>query len=165
MLVPSRSRSLSAALVLVAALVPGLRPALAGPPPARAIGRAQTAIRAVLAAQVEAWNRGDLEAFMTGYWRDDSLTFYSGGDVSHGWQPTLERYRRRYQGEGKEMGTLVFELHDVQVLATDVAVVKGGWALTLKDGAPRGLFTLILRDVPHAGWRIVHDHSSVAATP
>jgi ketosteroid isomerase-like protein len=121
------------------------------------------AVRRLLDAQVAAWNRGDLEGFMKGYWKSDSLTFYSGGTVSHGWQVTLDRYRKRYQSEGHEMGTLVFDLHDVTLTARGQALVRGGWSLKLKDGQPRGLFTLWLRWFPDAGWRVVHDHSSAAS--
>ncbi len=120
------------------------------------------AVRRLLDAQVSAWNHGDLEGFMKAYWRSDSLTFYSGGNVSHGWQTTLDRYRKRYQSEGREMGTLVFDLHDVTLPARGQALVRGGWSLKLKDGEPRGLFTLWLRWFPDAGWRVVHDHTSAA---
>jgi ketosteroid isomerase-like protein len=121
------------------------------------------AVRRLLDAQVAAWNRGDLEGFMKGYWKSDSLTFYSGGKVSHGWQTTLDGYRKRYQSEGREMGTLVFDLHDVTLTGPGQALVRGGWSLKLKDGEPRGLFTLWLRWFPDAGWRVVHDHTSAAA--
>jgi ketosteroid isomerase-like protein len=122
------------------------------------------AVRRLLDAQVAAWNRGDLEGFMKGYWKSDSLTFYSGGKISRGWQATLDGYRKRYQSEGREMGTLVFDLHDVTLLARSEALVRGGWSLKLKDGEPRGLFTLWLRWFPDAGWRVVHDHTSAAAS-
>ncbi len=150
-------------LVLSLALLASAAPAGAAGPSPRLAARAGAEIRGVLDAQVVAWNRGDLEAFMAAYWRSDSLTFYSGGDVSRGWQMAHDRYQRRYQGEGREMGKLAFEIQDVQVLSPDAALVKGGWALTLKDGAPRGRFTLLMRKVRGAGWRITHDHTSVAA--
>ena len=87
-------------------------------------------------------------------------TFFSGGTVTRGWQSTLERYRRRYQGEGKEMGTLVFADLAIQVLGPSVALARGEWRLKMSDGKElRGLFTVILRKQPE-GWRIVHDHSS-----
>ena len=121
------------------------------------------AVQRLLDSQVAAWNRGDLEGFMKGYWKSDSLTFYSGGTITHGWQTTLDRYRKRYQSEGREMGTLVFDLVDLRLLARGQALVRGGWSLKLKDGAPSGLFTLWLRWFPDAGWRIVHDHSSAAS--
>ena len=121
---------------------------------------AQTAIRSLLAAQVEAWNRGDLEGFMNGYWHSPDLTFFSGANVSQGWQAALERYQHTYQGTGKEMGKLEFELISVDVLAPGAAVVKGRWKLTMSDGkTPHGLFTLMLKKM-NEGWRIVHDHTS-----
>jgi ketosteroid isomerase-like protein len=120
------------------------------------------AVRQVLDAQVTAWNRGDLEGYMKGYWKSDSLTFYGGGDVARGWQVTYERYRRRYQSEGREMGRLAFDPLEVQMLAPGIAFVRGGWSLEMKESRPHGLFTLWLRWFPDAGWRIVHDHSSAA---
>lgn len=120
------------------------------------------AVRQLLDGQVAAWNRGDLEGFMRGYWKSDSLSFYSGGNVSRGWQTTLDRYRRRYQGEGREMGTLVFDIHDVALPARGEAVVRGGWSLAFRESRSSGLFTLLLHWFPDAGWRVVHDHTSAA---
>jgi beta-aspartyl-peptidase (threonine type) len=121
---------------------------------------ASAAVRAVLDAQVEAWNRGDLEAFMAGYWRSPDLVFQSGSTVTRGWQATLERYRKRYQSEGKEMGRLRFEELDLQPLGPDAVFIRGRWHLTMKDGSePNGLFTLLARRIDGA-WRIVHDHTS-----
>ncbi len=121
------------------------------------------AVRRVLADQVAAWNRGDLEGFMRGYWKSDSLSFFSGGTATRGWQTTLDRYRRRYQGEGREMGTLAFDVQDVWLPSRGMAVVRGGWSLAMKDSAPHGLFTLVLRWFPDQGWRVVHDHTSAAS--
>src|SRR5689334_18196626 len=66
-------------------------------------------IKHVLLSQVEAWNHGKLEVFMQGYWQSPDLDFFSGGTVTKGWEPTLQRYRQRYQSEGKEMGKLEFQ--------------------------------------------------------
>ena len=63
------------------------------------------AIRLVLDSQVAAWNKGDLKGFMAGYWKSEKLTFFSGDKVEHGWQATYERYQKRYQAEGREMGS------------------------------------------------------------
>jgi ketosteroid isomerase-like protein len=136
-------------------------PATAGQAPPEALDPA--AVRAVLNAQAEAWNRGDLEGYMRGYWESDSLTFFGGGDVTRGWKPTLERYTRRYRGEGREMGHLTLEVIDLAVVARGQAFVRGAWSLDLKGGHPHGLFTLWLRHFPGTGWRVVHDHSSSAA--
>jgi beta-aspartyl-peptidase (threonine type) len=122
-----------------------------------------TTPRAVLEAQAAAWNRGNLEEFMETYWRSDELTFFSTDQVVKGWQATLDRYRTRYQGEGKEMGRLEFSELSVSELAADSALARGRWKLTLKDNSTLGgLFTLILRKID-GQWRIVHDHTSAGS--
>jgi len=147
------SRSL--ALLLLA----GAGAALAAETPA---GDPRAAVRAVLDAQVEAWNRGDLEGFMAGYWRSPELVFCSGATVTKGWQATIERYRKRYQAEGREMGRLGFDAIEVLPLGPDAAAARGAWRLRMSDGKePNGLFTLLLRRMDGA-WRIVHDHTSSA---
>jgi uncharacterized protein (TIGR02246 family) len=120
------------------------------------------AVHALLAAQVAAWNRGDLESFMAGYWRSPEPMFCSGANVTKGWDATLERYRKRYQAEGREMGTLRFEALEVQLLGKDAAFARGEYHLKMKDGQePHGRFTLVLRRIG-GDWRIVHDHTSAA---
>jgi len=124
---------------------------------------AESAIRAVLTTQTAAWNRGDVAGFMDGYWRSDSLRFASGGTVQRGWQTTLDRYRRSYPDRAA-MGTLTFSDLDVDMIAPDVALVFGHWALARDAAHPpaSGLFTLNFRRFP-AGWRIVSDHTSAAS--
>ncbi|HEX9254928.1 MAG TPA: nuclear transport factor 2 family protein [Candidatus Angelobacter sp.] len=124
-------------------------------------------IKHLLISQVEAWNHGKLEGFMQGYWHSPDLTFFSGATETRGWEPTLLRYRQRYQAEGKEMGKLDFQDLKIDLLSRRSAVVTGKWQLTLSntktpDGKqPHGLFTLIFKRLP-GGWRIVHDHTSAA---
>ena len=119
---------------------------------------AKTAVRAVLAAQVAAWNSGDLSGFMAGYAPSDTLRFASGGNERLGWQTTLDAYRRGYPNR-TAMGTLAFDVRDVQLLSPDWALVFGAWRLERKDDRPHGLFTLLFRRT-EAGWLIVHDHTS-----
>jgi uncharacterized protein (TIGR02246 family) len=116
-------------------------------------------IRQVLDDQVAAWNKGDLDGFMAGYWNSKDLTFYSGKDKRQGWEETLQRYKMRYQGEGKEMGTLAFSELEIKLLADDYAVVKGRWKVIMKKENLEGLFTLIMRKTDK-GWKIIHDHTS-----
>lgn len=119
----------------------------------------QDAVRAVLEAQATAWNKGDLEGFMAGYWNSPELTFYSGKEVTRGWQATLARYQKRYKADGKEMGKLAFKDLDIQVLSADAAVVRGRYVLMRGGETLTGLFTLLLKRLPE-GWRIIHDHTS-----
>ena len=117
-------------------------------------------IRAVMDAQVSAWNKGDIEGFMDGYWRSPDLEFYSGATVTRGWDATLARYQKNYQSEGKEMGTLDFSDLDIHTNSSGVAWVSGKWHLKMKDGSDKGgLFTLIFHKMPN-GWKIIHDHTS-----
>ena len=119
-------------------------------------------LKAVWTAQVDAWNRGDLEGFMTGYWKSPDLVFFSNGTETRGWQPTLDRYRAAYQGEGKQMGTLDFPQFDLVMLGADSALVRGRWRLKMPDGKEStGMTSVIFRKLPE-GWRIVHDHSSAS---
>lgn len=123
----------------------------------------EDAVRAVLEAQVEAWNRGDIEGFMEGYWKSDRVRFASGGSVTTGWQETLESYRERY-GTREKMGTLSLRGLDIRVLSESHAYAFGKWRLKRKEASLSGVFTLVFEKIGGA-WRIVHDHSSEAPLP
>jgi ketosteroid isomerase-like protein len=118
----------------------------------------EDAIRKVMDDQVAAWNRGDIDKFMDGYWRSDKLIFVSGDKVTRGWQQTLDNYKRSYSAPGM-MGTLTFSDLETTVLSKDAAVVLGSWALKREKDNPHGKFTLLFRKFKE-GWRIVMDHTS-----
>ena len=122
--------------------------------------KAQAAIRAVLDAQRDAWNRGDLEGYMDGYDRSPNTEFVGGDTITRGWQTVLDRYRRNYNSREK-MGTLTFSDLEITVLSKDAALVLGRWHLKRANDEPHGTFTLLFRKTK-AGWKIVHDHSSSA---
>jgi beta-aspartyl-peptidase (threonine type) len=126
---------------------------IADPPMERA------AIQRVLDDQAKAWNKGDLPGFMKGYLESDDLSFFSGNNKTKGWKATLDRYQKRYQADGKEMGKLTFDELSIELLGNDHALVRGRFRLQMKNESPTGIFTLILRKTP-AGWRIIHDHTS-----
>jgi ketosteroid isomerase-like protein len=115
-------------------------------------------IRAVMSAQVAAWNRGDIDGFMQGYARSDKTEFVSGDKLTRGWQTVRDRYARKYNSPEK-MGRLSFTDIQVTSLSADTALVLGRWNLVRKKDRPHGIFTVLFRRTP-AGWRIVHDHTS-----
>jgi uncharacterized protein (TIGR02246 family) len=117
------------------------------------------AIRAVLADQQTAWNKGDLDGFMAGYWKDDKLFYISGAKSVQGWKALKQRYERAYQGEGNEMGKLNFSELNVEMLAADAAIARGKWAVVMKKETVGGWFTLVVKKFPN-GWKITHDHTS-----
>jgi beta-aspartyl-peptidase (threonine type) len=127
--------------------------------------RAETDIRAVLTAQQDAWNRGDLDGFMAGYWDSEELRFASGDTVTSGFKATKDRYFKRYKADGKEMGTLTFCDVTVEVVTPDFALVRGRWRLKYEKAAdePHGLYTLTLKRFTD-GWKITTDHTSAAET-
>lgn len=120
-------------------------------------------IQSVLSAQQDAWNRGDIDAFMNGYARSASTVFVSGDEVTRGWETVRDRYRVKYSDRAK-MGTLSFSDIEVTMLSPNAAVVLGRWRLKRANDEPHGRFTLLFKRLPE-GWRIVHDHTSAAAPP
>ena len=118
----------------------------------------ESKIRMVMEAQTAAWNRGDINAFMNGYWNSEKLLFVSGDNVTRGWQPTLDRYKKNYDSRVK-MGVLKFSDLEINVVSKDAAIVLGSWSLAREKDNPKGKFTLIFRKFS-GEWRIVHDHTS-----
>jgi ketosteroid isomerase-like protein len=115
-------------------------------------------IRATLDAQVSAWNHGDIDGFMEGYWKSDDLTFSAGGRTIRGWKATRVRYQTRYSDRSK-MGKLDFSDLEIRPLCDGAALVLGRWRLHTAAGNPGGNFSLVF--TRQAGrWLIVHDHTS-----
>ena len=153
--------ALSALIYGLAAIVRAQQPSGSAPRAGSREARSVGEIRAVLEAQVAAWNRGDIEAFMEGYARSPETTFVSGDTVTRGWQVVLDRYRRSYATR-ERMGTLSFSELEIKLLARDTAIVIGRWQLARAGDEPRERFTLIFRRTG-GQWRITHDHTSSAS--
>ena len=147
----------AAVLVLPACSAPAAGPASPAAE-VRDAAAVEAGVRAVLEAQVLAWNSGDVRGFMDGYARTDSLTFLSGGTARRGWEEAYYGYVRAYPDQAT-MGVLTFSDLAVRPLAADAALVWGRWRLQRASDAPGGLFTLLFQDTED-GWRVVHDHTS-----
>lgn len=118
----------------------------------------ETAIRKLLNTQDAAWNRGDLEVFMDGYWKNDSLMFIGKSGITYGWQQTLDNYKKGYP-DTAAMGKLHFEYIEIKRLSANYFFVVGKWHLSRSIGDLNGAFTLLMRKIK-GQWVIVKDHSS-----
>jgi uncharacterized protein (TIGR02246 family) len=118
----------------------------------------EAAIRQILANQADAWNKGNLDAFMKGYWNDDSLVFIGKAGPSYGYHQALANYKKNYTGPD-QMGKLFFDLLKVKRLSSDYYFVIGKWFLKRKAGDVGGVYTLLFRKI-NGQWRIVVDHTS-----
>lgn len=119
------------------------------------------AIRAVLAAQQAAWNRGDIQSFLEGYWHSPDLTFSGNNGTTRGWDAVRERYKQSYP-DRRAMGELNFSGLEFHFLGSDAALVLGRWHLKRHTGELGGVFTLVWQRFPD-GWKIIHDHTSAVA--
>lgn len=125
---------------------------------ANAQPKSEKAIRNLLAEQTAAWNRGDLENFMNGYWESDSLMFIGKSGVTYGWSNTLNNYKKGYP-DTAAMGKLTFTLIQVKKLSSKYYHVTGKWFLRRSIGDIGGHYTLLFRRI-NGRWLIIADHSS-----
>jgi ketosteroid isomerase-like protein len=115
-------------------------------------------IKSVLSTQQAAWNKGDIDTFMRGYWKSPNVRFISGDKITTGWNETLARYHQRYPTRDK-MGQLTFSDLDVTNLGPESALVVGRWKLLRAGDTPHGVFSLTFRKID-GNWVIVVDHTS-----
>ncbi|OHX67886.1 YybH family protein [Flammeovirga pacifica] len=115
-------------------------------------------IKETLSRQENAWNRGDLDKFMNGYWESDDLLFIGKSGVTNGWQATLDNYKKSYPNT-EAMGKLKFNLIKVEKLSKNVALVIGKWHLSRNKGDLQGHFSLTWKKI-NGTWVIIADHSS-----
>ncbi len=120
--------------------------------------KTETTIRAIMAKQELAWNRGELVDFMDGYWKSDSLRFIGSKGLTYGWQKTLDNYKKGYP-DLDAMGKLKFTIISVEQLSGKSAYVIGKWYLTRTIGDLSGHYTLLWKKI-QGKWVIVADHSS-----
>lgn len=120
----------------------------------------EKSVRKLLTDQVNAWNAGDIEGYMKGYWNSDSTEFVSGGDLTRGYANVLARYKKSYTTREK-MGKLEFSELSVRTMTRSLVVATGVWRLIRVNDQPWGRFTLIVEKKTE-GWRIIHDHTSIA---
>jgi hypothetical protein len=115
-------------------------------------------ILAILERQTAAWNSGDINQFMNGYWENDSLMFIGKSGVTYGWTNTLNNYKKGYP-DTAAMGQLSFTLIQVKKLSKKYYHITGKWFLKRSIGDVGGHYTLLFQKI-NGRWVIIADHSS-----
>lgn len=116
------------------------------------------AVKEVMAQQEKSWNEGDVNAFMQGYWKSDSLLFVGGKGAVYGWTKTLNNYLKSYPDQAK-MGKLKFENIKIEILGNESAFIVGKWHLERAEDELGGWYSLLWKKI-EGKWKIVADHSS-----
>ncbi len=115
------------------------------------------AIIEVLRMQEQKWSNHDIEGYMEGYWKSDSLKFYGASGLTYGWQKTLDNYKKRYPTKD-HTGTLNFKVNDITRISDDAYYVMGEYHLTRPIGNANGVFMIILKKID-GKWKVVADTS------
>ena len=117
------------------------------------------AIHNVMAQQEKCWNAGDIDCFMNGYWRSDSLKFIGRKGLTYGWQQTLDNYKESYPDKAA-MGQLKFDILSTELLSEGAVLLIGKWHLKREDNEDLGgHFSLNWKKIDNK-WLIISDHSS-----
>ena len=119
---------------------------------------AETTVLNTLDMQTDCWNKGDLDCFMQGYWKSDSLKFIGKKGLNYGWQTTLDNYKKSYPNR-EAMGQLKFEIKSIEELSGSIIFVVGKWHLERSIGNLEGHFSLVWKEI-NGKWVIIADHSS-----
>jgi ketosteroid isomerase-like protein len=117
----------------------------------------EKAILQVMKQQEIAWNNYDLEGFMEGYWKSDSLKFFGSRGVTHGWEQTLQRYKKGYPDQSYS-GTLNFKIEQLSPIEGNSYYVMGRYFLTRDAGDAEGIFMIIFKKID-GEWKIISDTS------
>jgi ketosteroid isomerase-like protein len=117
-------------------------------------------IKLALQAQAEAWNRGDLAGFMSGYLKSPETSYISGSTEVWGYDALRDRYEKRYGSSRETMGTLDFSQLKVVKLDEKSVLCIGHWHLKRQNEPDiGGIYSLVLSNSRN-GWKIIHDHTT-----
>ncbi len=115
-------------------------------------------IQKILSNQITAWNKGDLNSFMEGYWQNDSLVFIGKKGITYGFNKTLDNYKKNYPDKS-HMGQLQSDIISMKPIDNSHYFIIGKWHLTRSVGDLEGHFTLLFKKI-NGIWNIIADHSS-----
>lgn len=114
-------------------------------------------ILSIMKSQEKAWSKNNIEAFMEGYWKSDSLKFYGSSGLKYGWQSTLNGYKKRYPTKD-HTGTLRFKINDISQINSASYFVMGEYHLVRNIGNADGVFMIIFKKI-NGEWKIIADTS------
>jgi uncharacterized protein (TIGR02246 family) len=137
-----------AALVMVSASQTKIKPSEAD----------EKMVRDLMQMQENAWNGGNIEEFMTAYWKSSDLVFIGTKGITYGWLATLERYKKNYP-DTVTMGKLKYDIQELTQIEKNTVFLIGKYTLTRSIGNVSGMFTLVLKKIK-GKWLIISDHSS-----
>ena len=115
------------------------------------------AIFSIMKIQEKAWSNNDLEGFMEGYWKNDSLKFYGSNGLTYGWQNTLDNYKKGYPTKDHS-GTLNFTIDNISKIENESYFVMGQYHLKRNVGDANGVFMIIFKKID-GEWKIIADLS------
>ncbi len=119
------------------------------------INQIETKIKSVMNQQSADWSKGDIDAFMEGYWNNDSLRFVGSRGITYGWEQTKANYKKGYPDKSA-MGKLEFKINDIDVLSEEAALLLGGYTLFRELDTLSGNFTLTWKKF-NDNWLITSD--------
>lgn len=111
----------------------------------------------ILDSQAAAWSNYNIEKFMEGYWKNDSLKFYGANGITYGWKNTLDNYKKRYPTRD-HTGILTFKINDISKINEDAYYVMGSYYLKRVIGDANGIFMIIFKKI-NGKWKIIADTS------
>ncbi|MCW5514870.1 YybH family protein [Muriicola sp. Z0-33] len=117
----------------------------------------KNAIISIMMQQQKDWSNGDLEGFMEGYWKSDSLKYFGSKGISLGWQNTLDNYKKGYPTKA-DTGTLKFKIEDISKIGEGSYFVMGRYHLSREIGDANGVFMIIFKKI-NGLWKIIADMS------
>ena len=148
-------------ILLIAIGLTGISLPLIAQSGADAHSKDRAAINQLISNQQNSWNKGDVDSFMSAYWKSPDLTFSGSRGTERGYDAVYARYKKAYPDRAS-MGHLDFSELEFHFTGNDAALVLGHWHLTREKsggGDIGGVFSLVWQRFPE-GWRIIHDHTS-----
>ncbi len=115
-------------------------------------------IQAVLKAQRLAWSKNNIEKFMEGYWKSDSLQFYSNNGITQGWEAILNRYLKAYPTKD-HTGKLNYRINAITKITEGAYYVLGEYHIKRDVGNADGIFMLVFKKID-GKWKIIADTSN-----